>query len=387
MNRPLSFPRESLPPSVAPLRAELRAFLDAERAAGHFVAGADSWMNASPAFSRKLGARGWLGMTWPRAYGGGERSALERYVVTEELLTAGAPVGAHWIADRQTGPMLLRFGTEEQRHAFMPRIARGECYFAIGMSEPDAGSDLAAVRTRAERVDGGWKLTGRKVWTSFAHEAHAMIVLCRTSPRDDQQRHAGLSQLLVELHWPGITMRPILNLAGEHHFNEVVFDEVFVPDARVVGQIGEGWKQVIGELAFERSGPERFLSYFPLLPALLDGVSPRARADDRATAAAVGALVTQLATLRQMSISVAGRLQAGESPEIEAAVVKDLGTRLERQLPEQARHIAALNDLPLHEGDFGRLLAETLYRSPSATLRGGTNEILRGAVARGMGLR
>jgi alkylation response protein AidB-like acyl-CoA dehydrogenase len=387
MNRPLSFPRESLPRSVAPLRAELRAFLDAERAAGHFVAGADSWMNASPAFSRKLGARGWLGMTWPRAYGGGERSALERYVVTEELLTAGAPVGAHWISDRQTGPMLLRFGTEEQRLAFMPRIARGECYFAIGMSEPDAGSDLAAVRTRAERVEGGWKLTGRKVWTSFAHEAHAMIVLCRTAPRDEQQRHAGLSQLLVELHWPGITMRPILNLAGEHHFNEVVFDEVFVPDARVVGQIGEGWKQVIGELAFERSGPERFLSYFPLLPALIAGVAPRARVDDRASAAAVGALVTQLAALRQMSISVAGRLQAGESPEIEAAVVKDLGTRLERQLPEQARHIAALNDLPLHEGDFGRLLAETLYRSPSATLRGGTNEILRGAVARAMGLR
>ncbi|MEW6466770.1 MAG: acyl-CoA dehydrogenase family protein, partial [Pseudomonadota bacterium] len=255
MGRPLSFPCESLPPGAAALRAEVRAFLAREQVAGGFTPSSDSWMNASPAFSRRLGEQGWLGMTWPRAYGGGERSALERYVVTEELLAAGAPVGAHWVADRQTGPMLLRYGTEEQRQTFLPRIARGTCFFAIGMSEPDAGSDLSAVRTRAEPVEGGWRLTGRKVWTSFAHEAHAMIVLCRTAPRSED-RHAGLSQLIVELDSPGITLRPILNLAGEHHFNEVVFDGVFVPETRVVGRIGNGWQQVIGELAFERSGPE-----------------------------------------------------------------------------------------------------------------------------------
>lgn len=386
MTRPLFFPRESLPPQAAALRAEVRAFLARERESGGFVPASDSWMNASPSFSRRLGEMGWLGMTWPRAYGGHERSALERYIVNEELLAAGAPVGAHWIADRQSGPMLLRVGTEEQRQTFLPRMARGECFFAIGMSEPDAGSDLSAVRSRAKPVEGGWRLTGRKVWTSFAHEAHAMIVLCRTAPKSEN-RHAGLSQLVVELGQPGITMRPILNLSGEHHFNEVVFDDLFVPHSRVLGAVGEGWRQVIGELAFERSGPERFLSYFQALVALLDAPQMRGSENDPAVAAAVGALVTQLAALRQMSISVAGRLQAGESPEIEAAVVKDLGTRFERQLPEQLRHLALLRGVPLHEGEFSRLLSEAFLRAPSATLRGGTNEILRGAVARGLGLR
>ena len=386
MGRPLSFPCESLPPVAAALRGEVRSFLAQELAAGTFVPASDSWMNASAEFSRRLGARGWLGMTWPRAYGGGERSALERYVVNEELLAAGAPVGAHWIADRQTGPMLLRYGTEEQRQTFLPRVARGECFFAIGMSEPDAGSDLSSVRTRAEPVEGGWSLTGRKVWTSFAHRAHAMIVLCRTAPRSED-RHAGLSQLIVELGQPGVSMRPILNLSGEHHFNEVVFDAAFVPESRVVGRIGNGWEQVIGELAFERSGPERFLSYFQAFRALLDEPAFRARADHPATVAVVGGLVAHLATLRQMSISVAGRLQAGESPEIEAAVVKDLGTRFERQLPEQLRALAVLTGVSLHEGEFARLLSEAMLRAPSATLRGGTNEILRGAIARGLGLR
>lgn len=386
MSQRLLFPHERLPEVTETLRHQVRAFLRQELAAGTFVPGSDSWMNASPAFSRKLGRAGWLGMTWPSKYGGAERSSLERYVVTEELLSAGAPVGAHWISDRQTGPMLLRYGTEAQRQRFLPEIARGECFFAIGMSEPDAGSDLASVRTRADRVDGGWRLTGRKIWTSFAHQAHCMIVLCRTSPRE-QNRHAGLSQLLVELDAKGIQMRPVLNLAGHHHFNEVVFDEVFVPDTCVIGEIGQGWTQVVSELAYERSGPERFLSYYPVLASLLDPLAAQLGEVDSPLTTAVGALVTQLATLRQMSLSIAARLQAGSSPEVEAAVVKDLGTRFERLLPEQARLIAANAGISLHDGEFGRLLAEAVLRAPSSTLRGGTNEILRGVVARALGLR
>lgn len=387
MSRQLLFPQHHMTPEAESLRLEVRTFLRQELAAGSFVSCSDSWMNASPEFSRKLGGAGWLGLTWPKKYGGSERTTLERYALTEELLSAGAPVGAHWIADRQTGPMLLRFGTEEQRLKFMPGIARGECYFAIGMSEPDAGSDLASVRTRADRVEGGWLLNGRKVWSSFAHEAHCMIVLCRTSPKEEN-RHAGLSQLLVELDWSGIQMRPILNLAGEHHFNEVVLDDVFVPDTRVVGEVGEGWKQVISELAFERSGPERFLSFYPLLSHLLDPLAAQLRENsDAALIATLGGLITQLASLRQMSVSVAGRLQTGVSLDIEAAVVKDLGTRFERTLPEQARQIAAVSGIPLHEGEFGRLLSEAVLRAPASTLRGGTNEILRGAIVRGLGLR
>src|SRR5215203_3451751 len=188
------------------VRAEVREFLAAELAAGSFSRHVDTWLSGvDPSFSRKLGERGWLGMTWPRRYGGHERSAMERYAVTEELLAAGAPVAAHWIADRQSGNAILRYGTEAQKAAMLPRIAAGECYFVIGMSEPDSGSDLASIRTRAVRNGSGdWVVNGAKVWTSNAHLSHYGIFLVRTAPADPSSRHAGMSQLLVDLSLPGI---------------------------------------------------------------------------------------------------------------------------------------------------------------------------------------
>src|SRR5919107_1552954 len=147
------------------LRAEVRRFLAEAQAAGRFEPTCDAWLSGfDPSFSRELGRRGWIGLNWPARYGGRDRPEIERYAITEELLGAGAPVSAHWIAQRQSGPLLMRFGTEAQRQRFLPAIARGEVYFAICMSEPDAGSDLAAVQTRARKVEGGWAVAGRKRW-------------------------------------------------------------------------------------------------------------------------------------------------------------------------------------------------------------------------------
>jgi alkylation response protein AidB-like acyl-CoA dehydrogenase len=307
---------------------------------------------------------------------------MERYAVTEELLAAGAPVAAHWVADRQIGPTLMRFGTEAQRRRFLPGIAAGEVYFGIGMSEPDAGSDLAAVRTKAVRVDGGWELTGTKVWTSGAHHAHAFFALARSAPRDEGNRHAGLSQFIVELDAPGVQIRPIPLLTGAHHFNEVVFDRVVVPDDMVLGEIGAGWRQVTGELAFERSGPERFLSTFPLLTALVGELGRSGGAERE-----IGALVTRLWTLRRMSLAIAGALESGEAPDLAAAVVKDLGTRYENEVVDAARLLVAVPPDPGAADGFARLLADAVLHAPGFTLRGGTNEVLRGIVARGLGLR
>lgn len=377
-----------LPAGLADLRAEVRSFLDEERGAGRWTPRADVWLSGwDESFSRRLGERGWLGMTIPTEYGGHGRTALERYVVTEELLAAGAPVAAHWIADRQIGPSLLRHGTEEQRRAFLPGIARGEVYFGIGMSEPDSGSDLASVRTRATRVDGGWRLSGTKVWTSGAHHAHAFFALVRTEPRDDAHRHAGLSQFLVELDSPGVEIRPIPLLTGAHHFNEVRFDDVFIPDSRVFGEIGNGWAQVTGELAFERSGPERFLSTYPLLSSLVGELTAASGGVDTGTRRRVGSLVSRLWTLRAMSLAVAGALESGEAPELAAALVKDLGTRFENEIVDAARLLVDIPPDPGAESGFARLLAEAVLHAPGFTLRGGTNEVLRGIVARGMGLR
>lgn len=376
-----------LPAGLAGLRAEVRSFLDDERSAARWTPRADVWLSGwDESFSRRLGERGWLGMTIPTEYGGHGRTALERYVVTEELLAAGAPVAAHWISDRQIGPSLLRHGTEEQRRAFLPGIARGEVYFGIGMSEPDSGSDLASVRTRATRVDGGWRLSGTKVWTSGAHHAHAFFALVRTEPRDDAHRHAGLSQFLVELDSPGVEIRPIPLLTGAHHFNEVRFDDVFIPDTRVFGELGNGWAQVTGELAFERSGPERFLSTYPLLASLV-GELAGAGGADAGTRRRVGSLVSRLWTLRAMSLAVAGALESGRAPELAAALVKDLGTRYENEIVDAARLLVDIPPDPGAESGFARLLADAVLHAPGFTLRGGTNEVLRGIVARGMGLR
>jgi acyl-CoA dehydrogenase len=376
-------PPVELPARAAELRARVRAFLAEERAADHWRPRADVWLSGwDERFSRELGRRGWLGMTIPAEYGGAGASPLDRYVVTEELLAAGAPVAAHWVADRQIGPSLLRFGTEAQRRRFLPGIVAGEVYFGIGMSEPDAGSDLAAVRTKAEKVDGGWELTGTKVWTSGAHHAHAFFALARSAPRDENNRHAGLSQFLVELDSPGVQIRPIPLLTGAHHFNEVVFDRVFVPDDMVFGEIGAGWRQVTSELAFERSGPERFLSTYPLLAALVGELAGTTGSERE-----LGSLVSRLWTLRRMSLAIAGALASGQAPELAAAVVKDLGTRYEGEIIDAARLLVSIPPDPGAESGYARLLADAVLHAPGFTLRGGTNEVLRGIVARGLGLR
>jgi len=298
-----SFPPPPPSPEAETLRAEVRDFIGSALADRRAVRKAESWTGLDADFSRKMGQRGWIGMTWPKQYGGHERSALERYVVLEEMLAAGAPVGLHWIADRQSGPLILRVGTDEQRK-ILPRIAAGEAFFCIGMSEPDVGSDLASVRTRATKVQGGYLVNGTKVWTSFAHLSHYMILFCRTGQVTAEDRHGGVSQFLVDLHnTPGVAIRPIHALTGEHHFNEVVFQDAFLADTSLLGREGDGWNQVTSELAFERSGPERFLSSFTLFVELVRALGPE---PSDAGAIAIGRLTSHMLTLRRLSRSVAG---------------------------------------------------------------------------------
>lgn len=371
-----------LPPAATALREEVRAFLGDTLSEYPPAGRARSWVGFDGGFSRKLGARGWLGMTWPAPYGAA-RSALERYVVIEELLAAGAPVAAHWIGERQSGPLILRFGTDEQQKLLLPRIAAGEIFFCIGMSEPNSGSDLASIRTRAVRGDGGWVINGQKVWTTYAHKSHYMITLVRTAAAGDD-RHAGLSQFIVDLAAPGITVRPIRNMIGDEEFNEVIFEDAFVPDTMLVGEEGNGWQQVIAELAFERSGPDRFLSSFRLLTELIriSGEQPGERA-----AIAVGRLTAHLVTLRQMSLAVAAQLDAGIGPVVEATVVKDLGVAFEQSIPEIAHQLIGLSPRLVGGDDFEKALAYVQQACVSFSLRGGTTEILRGVIARGLGLR
>jgi alkylation response protein AidB-like acyl-CoA dehydrogenase len=370
------------PADLDALRAEVRAFVHANMPAGDPLRRLNCWAVPSVEFSRALGRAGYIGMIWPKQYGGHERHPLERYTVLEELLAAGAPVGLHWIADRQSGNLLLRYGTEDQRRRFLPGIAAGELYFCIGMSEPGTGSDLASVRTRADKVDGGWRVNGQKIWTTLAHHSQMMIALFRSEPGSERQ--AGLTQFLVDLSTPGITVRPIKDLVGGHDFNEVFFDDVFIPDDMRVGEAGNGWKQVTAELSLERSGPERYLSSFAVLLELIRvaGADPNA-----GTKALIGRLTAEMWTLRQMSRSTAAKLAAGEDPMLEASIVKDLGNLYEQALPRAVQAAMEGTDDLSADSDFARMTAHLLQISPSFSLRGGTREILRGIIARGLGLR
>ncbi|MFN3233561.1 MAG: acyl-CoA dehydrogenase family protein [Alphaproteobacteria bacterium] len=379
----LTFEPRALAPQQEKLRDDIRAFLKDEHDRGTFARAQEAMAKHDFGFSERLGAAGFIGMTWPEEFGGKGLTFLDRYVVTEELMAAGAPCGAHWVADRQSGPLLIRYGTPEQRARFLPEIIAGKSYFCIGMSEPDSGSDLASIRTTAKKVDGGWLVNGTKLWTSNAHICHYMIALVRTEPPSDD-RHAGMSQMLIDLNSDGIDIQPVKNLAGHHHFNQEMFTDCFVPDDMVVGTVGNGWEQVMSELAYERSGPERFLSTFQMLVELVRAVGPD---PSEIEARAIGRLTSHLMTLRNMALTVAGQLTDGELPATEAALVKDLSTNFCKEIPEVARLVyppdAGAGDNMKYEE---ALATATLY-APSFTIQGGTREILRGMIARGLGLR
>jgi alkylation response protein AidB-like acyl-CoA dehydrogenase len=377
----LSLDLPSIPPQAQRLREEVRSFISEQKALGNLPNPTRLGMGFSPEMTRRIAARGWIGLSWDEEYGGRGRSALERYVLTEELLAASVPVGAHWVADRQSGPVLLKFGTREQKLHYLPRIIAGECYFCIGMSEPGSGSDLASLCTRAVKVADGWKIDGRKIWTTNAHRVHHMILLARTSTQEGS-RHAGLSQFVVDMGMPGIQVSPIVSMAGEHDFNEVMLEGVRVPDSALIGREGNGWNQVSAELAHERSGPERWLSSFRLIAALVDVLGPDARVD---THESLGRLLSQLLSLRQLSMSVASMIQSGAAPNVEAAIVKDLGTRFEQEAVRVVRDVASAERLT--EDRLRALLRHAQTLAPAFTIRGGTSEILRGIIARGLGLR
>lgn len=372
-----------LPEPAEAFRAEVRAFLAATQEPAPSDLRARSWMGFDAAFSRRLAARGWVGVTLPVHYGGANLDGFTRFVLVEELLAAGAPVSAHWTADRQSGPLILRYGTEAQRQCYLPRICKAEAFFCIGMSEPNAGSDLAGVATRAVRVDGGWRLDGRKVWTTNAHRCQYMIALVRTSGGVEDGTH-GLSQFIVDLSLPGVAIRQIRDLTGGASFCDVSFENVHLADDALVGAEGAGWDQVAAEAAYERSGPERIYSSIVLLDQWIDGLRRSRRAD--AHAATIGRFAAHLATLRNMSIAVTGKLVTGRSPAIEAALVKDIGNEFEQTIPAVIEAAAGQDPMTPVDPELYRTLAYVSQMAPAFSLHGGTRELLRSTIARGLGL-
>ncbi|WP_182346327.1 acyl-CoA dehydrogenase family protein [Tomitella gaofuii] len=351
---------------------ELRTRVQELCAGWDYTPACDSWMSGyDPAFSKELSRRGLLAVTWPEELGGHGGTNLDRLAVTEELLRAGAPVAAHWIGERQIGPSLIRHGGPELQREFCPSLARAECSFALGMSEPESGSDLASVRTTARRDSSGWRLNGRKVWTSGAHVATHLYVLARSSKEDD--KHDGLTEFIVDLSSPGVTVTPIVGMDGEHHFNEVLLDDVAVPERWVIGTVGDGWRQIVNQLSFERGGPERFLSMYPLLAAISEsGVL------DEHGRIALAALAARLAVLRRWARDTARAMDAGDSPVVAAASSKYAGHRFERDVVAFARPW-----VPHCDENVRALYRQAVFAAPKSGIRGGAAPVMLSIIAKG----
>jgi alkylation response protein AidB-like acyl-CoA dehydrogenase len=377
-------------PEQARLRAEVREFVARDPAVRARPFLEDGWIAGfDPEFSRRLAACGWLGMTWPKRYGGQERSYLDRLIVTEELLLAGAPVAAHWFGDRQIGPALLAHGTPEQKAELVPRIARAEISFCIGMSEPNAGSDLAGLSTRADVVGGEFVIRGQKTWTSFAEHADYCYLVARTNP--DAPKHKGISELLVSMRAPGITVRPIKDMVGESHFGELFFDDVRVPRSALIGKLDAGFYQIMQQLDFERSGIERLVSNAPLWR------EAKALARERGLTRRDPVLREKIAEIeiawragRGLIYRVAEMLSTGRVPNHEAAVAKTFCTSLEQRITDLVSQIlgaAGALDATDPRAPFAGRAARTFLYAAAYTIQGGTNNILRNIIAtRGLGL-
>lgn len=328
----------------------------------------DSWLRGvDREFSRELGERGWLGMCWPRRWGGGERSALERFVVVEALISNGAPCAASWFPDRQIGPTLLQFGTDEQRARFLAPMVAGEAMWGIGMSEPDAGSDVASIRTAATGTGDEWVINGQKVWTSGAADADWIYLIARTDPTAPP--HRGLSEFIVDCTSPGVTIVPIRDMTDDRHFCEIYFEDVVVPESLRVGELNGAFGQVMRQMEHERGGIDRLCSNAALFRDVVEQVplsdSLRIRAAELKGQYCIGRLMV----LRE----VLGQAEPGYS-----AVTKTWCTEFEQRVAEFC--VAALGPASLLSGPGGTLSARAsrnICYAPGYTIMGGTTEILR----------
>jgi alkylation response protein AidB-like acyl-CoA dehydrogenase len=312
-------------------------------------------------------------MTWPVEYGGGGRSPLERFVVVEQLIAGGAPIAASWFADRQMGPSLLQFGTEEQRRQWLPGILSGESMWCIGMSEPDNGSDVAGLRTRAVPAGDGtgdWIVDGQKVWTSGAAVADWIYLIARTDP--DAKPHAGLSEFVVDMRSPGIEVRRIVDMTGNDHFCEVHLHEVRVPGTNLVGELNGSFRQLMRQMEHERGGIDRLVSNRLLYEDLrrsgwIDATDPLVRQE-----------LARIETAYRIGRLLVLRETLGQAPAQFSAATKSFCTEFEQRLASFAARVAGPHAMVLDpSGDLASRIARAVCYAPAYTIMGGTAQILR----------
>ena len=375
-------------------RQDVRDFLGEELKIGGFEPHCDAWIAGfSPEFTKKVSQKGWIGIMWPKEYGGQSRTYMDRLILSEEMLRYGAPAACHWFADRQIGGAVLNFGTEEQKVEILPKIMRGEAYVGLGLSEPEAGSDLASLQLRAAKDGDVFVMDGQKVWTSGAHFVNYIYLVARTD--SEAPKHKGISEFIVDIGLPGITISPLVDITGGKHFSEVFFDGVRVPKKALIGVENRGFYQILEQLDYERSGMERLMANYPLFDAIIKYAKETERngkpmSKDSLIRQKLAQLQVDFEIGRLLIYRVAVVMDEGRVPNLEAAMAKAYGTTFEQRLASYAMDILGLYG-QLVEGDklapFRGMAPNSYLMSQGYSLQAGTTEILRNIIAlRGLGL-
>ncbi|MBW2367769.1 MAG: acyl-CoA dehydrogenase family protein [Deltaproteobacteria bacterium] len=380
------------------LQRQVREFVESELASGSFEVTSKSLVpDSSRSFSRKMAQRGWIGINWPKEYGGQGKGYVEKMLLLEELYKYHAPIGYHFMAERQIGPALMKFGTQWQRENFLPKIVKAEkgVLFCLLFSEPDAGSDLAAVSTSAKKDGDHYIINGQKVWTSEGHLADYGWLLAKTNLDKSVPKHIACSEFILDMKAPGVTIQPLVNIAGEHSFNEVFFDNVRVHEKLLVGKENAGFKQIMTQVDYERSGIERLMQNYPVYSALkkyIDEMSPGDKTGEYYAWVmdCMAQLEIEFNLGRLMCYNIAWIIDQGEIPTSRAAISKAFCTQYAQRLNDMATKIigpastirAGSESIPT-EID----IAASYLWGPSYTLQGGALEILKNIIAqRGLGL-
>jgi alkylation response protein AidB-like acyl-CoA dehydrogenase len=371
--------------SVRSLREELRGLVGELVPADFLGAFTDDPADFALAeeFSRELGRRHALTVAWPSAYGGGDAGPLEQAAVREEMWAAHEPRGAQYMGVNWVGPILMLHGTEEQKAAHLPPISTGEVVWCQGFSEPGAGSDLPALRTRAVKVDGGWSITGQKVWTSYAGMAQWCFLLARTGAQGDRKK--GITVFLMEMDQPGVDVRPISAMLGPHHLNEVYLDHAFVPDGGVLGEVGSGWSVISDVLGFERIGIARYARTEKLLREV------RVQLGEEAWNALPDSLVERwavaLVRARQVRLMAYELLEEEAPSALDVAAYRIAVTMLDQEGAEILMEAVGAKALGATRASthFEREVEDNWRYSQSATVASGTLEINKQTIAKSLG--
>lgn len=373
----------SEPEEVAALRAQLKELVAEHIPDGFLGAFTDdpADLEVTEQFSRELGARRLLTMAWPEEYGGLSADTLQQTALREEMWIAHEPRGAQYMGLNWVGPVIMKHGTSAQREQHLPPIASGEVIWCQGFSEPEAGSDLPALRTRATRVEGGWRISGQKVWTSYATMAQWCFLLARTGAQGSRKQ--GITVFLMNMSEPGVEVRPIKTMLGPHHLNEVYLDDVWVPDASVLGEVDGGWQIVMDVLSFERIGIARYARCESLLRAAPTALGAQwlelpSGLRERWAAAMVRTRQTRLLAYRLLH-----RAQAGTPPIAEAAQYRVAVTTLDQEVAEVLMEMVGNAALGTHDSTatFAREVEDHWRYAQASTVASGTLEVNKNAAA------